>query len=77
MLMERAGVVTRKQLIGFRRYAIVANTAIAAVLSPPDIGSMILLAVPLIILYEIAIVGIWFTERRRKPAETSTEIAPL
>ena len=65
MLMERAGIVTRKQLIQFRRYAIVANTAIAAVLAPPDVGSMILLGVPLILLYEVAIIGIWFTERKR------------
>jgi len=72
MLMERSGIVTRKQLVSFRRYAIVANTAIAAVLSPPDIGSMILLAVPLIVLYEIALLGIWFTERKR----ARTEAAP-
>lgn len=65
MLLERAGVVTRAQLIGFRRYAIVANTAVAAVLSPPDIGSMVLLAVPLVLLYEIALIGIWLTERKR------------
>jgi sec-independent protein translocase protein TatC len=65
MLMERAGVVTRAQLIGFRRYAVVANTAVAAVLAPPDLGSMILLAVPLVLLYELALIGIWFTERRR------------
>ena len=65
MLLERAGVVSRTQLIGFRRYAIVANTAIAALLAPPDIGSMILLAVPLVVLYELALIGIWFTERRR------------
>lgn len=65
MLLERAGIVTRKQLIGLRRYAIVGATAIGAVLAPPDIMSQILLAVPLIILYEAAIIGIWFTERSR------------
>jgi sec-independent protein translocase protein TatC len=65
MLMERSGVVTRKQLVQFRRYAIVGNTAIAAVLAPPDVGSMILLGVPLILLYELALIGIWFTERKR------------
>jgi len=75
MLLERAGVVTRKQLVGFRRYAIVANTAIAAVLSPPDIGSMILLAVPLVLLYEVALVGIWFTERRRAREEAEPDKA--
>ncbi|SFP34468.1 twin-arginine translocase subunit TatC [Sphingomonas rubra] len=65
MLLERAGIVTRQQLISARRYAIVGATAIAAVLTPPDLMSQILLAVPLVILYELAIIGIWFTERRR------------
>jgi sec-independent protein translocase protein TatC len=64
MLLERAGIVTRKQLVGFRRYAIVVNTGIAALLSPPDIGSMILLGIPLILLYELALAAMWFTERR-------------
>ncbi|MDB5723009.1 MAG: tatC, partial [Alphaproteobacteria bacterium] len=48
-----------------RRYAIVAYFAIAAVLTPHDVGSMLLLAVPLIVLYEVSLIGIWFTERRR------------
>jgi sec-independent protein translocase protein TatC len=74
MLIERAGIVTRKQLISFRRYAIVANAAIAAVLTPPDVGSMLLLAVPLIILYEVALIGIWFTERRRARAAEEPEV---
>ena len=65
MLLERAGVVTRKQLAGARRYAIIGCFGVALVLAPPDAGSMILLAVPLCILYEAALIGIWFTERRR------------
>jgi len=69
MLLERAGIVTRKQLIGARRYAIVAAFAIAAVLTPPDIGSQLLLAIPLVILYELALIGIWFTERSRAKAK--------
>ena len=71
MLLERAGIVTRTQLRGARRYAIVGAFAIAAVLTPPDIGSQLLLAIPLVILYELALIGIWFTERRRgrTPAE--------
>ena len=75
MLMERSGIVTRKQLVAFRRYAIVANTAIAAVLAPPDVGSMILLGVPLILLYELALIGIWFTERKRARDEAAQSAA--
>lgn len=72
MLLERAGIVTRRQLIDARRYAIVGAVAIAAVLTPPDIGSQLLLAIPLIILYELALIGIWITEKRRKSSEPET-----
>ena len=73
MLLERAGIVTRKQLIGARRYAIVGAFAVAAVLTPPDIGSQLLLAIPLVVLYELALIGIWFTERRRAREEAAGE----
>lgn len=69
MLLERAGILTRQQLIAGRRYAIVGAFAVAAVLTPPDVGSQLLLAIPLMILYELSIIGIWFTERRRRPRE--------
>lgn len=65
MLLERAGIVTLRQLREGRRYAIVGAFAVAAVLTPPDIISQLLLAVPLCLLYELALVAIWFTERRR------------
>jgi len=72
MLLERAGIVTRDQLKAGRRYAIVGAFAIAAVLTPPDVISQVTLAVPLVGLYELALVAIWFTERRRQSQETVT-----
>jgi sec-independent protein translocase protein TatC len=65
MLLERAGLVTRRALVRGRRYAIVIATAVAAVLTPPDAISMMLLAVPLVLLYEVSLIAIWFTEKRR------------
>jgi len=65
MLLERAGLVTRQQLKRGRRYAVVAAFVVAAVLTPPDVVSQLLLALPLILLYEFSLVAIWFTERRR------------
>ncbi len=77
MLLERAGIVTRAQLIAFRRYAIVAAFALAAVLTPPDVGSQLMLAIPLWILYEVALIGIWFTERRRaRDSEAEKKVEP-
>jgi sec-independent protein translocase protein TatC len=65
MLLERAGLVTRHQLKRGRRYAIVIAFVVAAVLTPPDVISQLLLAVPLVLLYETSLIAIWFTERRR------------
>ena len=65
MLLERAGIITRANLIAGRRYAIVAAFIVAAVLTPPDLWSQVALAVPLVLLYEVSIIGIWFTEKRR------------
>jgi sec-independent protein translocase protein TatC len=65
MLLERVGLVTRAQLKRGRRYAIVVAFVAAAVLTPPDVVSQLLLAVPMVLLYELSLVAIWFTERRR------------
>lgn len=73
MLLERAGIVTRAGLIAARRYAIVGAFALSAVLTPPDVGSQLMLAIPLVLLYELALIGIWFTERKR--AQTAAEDA--
>ena len=72
MLLERAGIVTRDQLSRGRRYAIVVAFVIAAVLTPPDIISQLLLAVPLVLLYEVSLVAIWFTERKRARESAKT-----
>ncbi len=74
MLLERAGIVTYEQLKSAWRYAVVAAFAIAAVLTPPDIGSQLLLAGPLCGLYFLSLVAIWFTRKRREK-ETAAEAA--
>jgi sec-independent protein translocase protein TatC len=65
MLLERAGIVSRDQLVAGRRYAIVAAFVIAAVLTPPDVISQLALAIPLVLLYELSLIGIRLTERSR------------
>jgi sec-independent protein translocase protein TatC len=74
MILERAGIVTREQLAKSRRYAIVGAAAVAAVLTPPDVVSMLLLLVPLYGLYEFAILAIRITHWRaaRKAARSTT-----
>ena len=77
MILERAGIVTREQLGKSRRYAIVAAAAVSAVLTPPDVVSMLLLLVPLYSLYEFAILAIRITHWRaaRKAARSGAAVA--
>lgn len=73
MLLNRAGIVSRAQLIAARRYVIVGAVIVAAVLTPPDVISQLMLAIPLCLLYEFALIAIWFTERREAKAQALAE----
>ncbi len=68
MILERAGLVSREQFAKGRRYAILGAFVLAAVLTPPDVLSQFMLAIPLILLYEAALVGMAITGRRRARA---------
>ena len=64
LLLNQAGIVARAQLIAARRYVIVGITIIAAVMTPPDVGSQLMLAVPLLILFEGSLIIMWFSEKK-------------
>ena len=65
MLLARAGLVTSEGLAAKRKYAIVGVFIMAAIITPPDVVSQIGLAIPIIILYEVSIIGAKLIERRR------------
>jgi sec-independent protein translocase protein TatC len=71
LLLNRAGIVTRAQLIAARRYIIVGVVALAAVVTPPDPGSQIILAVPLLLLFEGSLFLMRFQERKIAPEEAA------
>ena len=77
MILERAGIVTRQQLVRSRRYAIVGAAVVSAVLTPPDVVSQLMLLVPLYALYELAILSIrithWRSAKRAKAAGSGEE----
>jgi sec-independent protein translocase protein TatC len=77
MILERAGLVTREQLAKGRRYAIVGAFAVAAVLTPPDAVSQLMLAVPLWMLYEFALLAIRLTHwRAARRSQREAGVAP-
>ncbi len=57
VLLVRMNVVTLKKLKEIRPYVIVGAFVISAVVTPPDVFSQLILAIPLIVLYEAGIIA--------------------
>lgn len=55
VLLNRIGVLPRGTVVRMRRYAIIAIVVVAAILTPPDVVSQILLALPMWALFEISV----------------------
>ena len=68
LLLNRAGIVNRVQLSKARRYVIVGIVALAALLTPPDVASQLMLAVPMLVLFEGSLVVMWLGERKAAKA---------
>jgi sec-independent protein translocase protein TatC len=64
--LAKAGILTSDWLRSNRRIAVVVNMIVAAVITPSDVGSMILMSFPLLLLYEVSISVVSRAERRRK-----------
>ncbi|MFN3515922.1 MAG: twin-arginine translocase subunit TatC [Novosphingobium sp.] len=75
LLLNRAGIVTRLQLAAARRYVIVGMAILAAIVTPPDVVSQLLLLVPLILLFEGALLAMWLSERSKQPAQGEGDVA--
>jgi sec-independent protein translocase protein TatC len=66
MLLGQAGLVTAEFLAKNRRYAIVLIFLVAAFLTPPDPLSQIALGGTILLLYEVAIIGVRWTQRKKE-----------
>ncbi len=68
VVLAAMGIVDVHKLRSSRRYAIVGAFAIAAFITPPDITSMIMLAVPMCLLYELGVLAVsWLVKPVAKP----------
>jgi sec-independent protein translocase protein TatC len=65
MILAHIGVISAAKLAACRRFAIVIIFIAAAILTPPDVISQIALALPMMILYEISILGARWIEKKR------------
>ncbi len=64
-LLGRIGIISSKGMAEKRKYAILISFVVAAIITPPDVISQIMLASVLIILYEISIFSVRLIEKGR------------
>jgi sec-independent protein translocase protein TatC len=65
VILTRSGLVSVKTFTKFRKYIILAIFVAAAILTPPDVVSQILLALPLLVLFETGIVVSRILQRKK------------
>ena len=73
MLLVKLGMVTQQQLREARRYVVVGAFVVAAVLTPPDVLSQFMLAVPLCLLYELGIFLAGFIKARSRAPDAEPD----
>ena len=64
--LAKMGIVTPKMLKHQRKYAILMTFVVAAILTPPDVVTQLMMAGPLIVLYEISIIVAGFARVSKK-----------
>jgi sec-independent protein translocase protein TatC len=69
VILVAIGAVTTDQLVKSRPYTIVGAFVLAAILTPPDVISQLLLAIPMCLLYEVGIVAARFVAKRSPEEE--------
>ena len=74
-LLGLAGIISSKVMAEGRRYAIVGVVVVAAVVTPPDPISQLMLAIPLVLLYEVSIWCVRLIEFRRRKADAAEGVA--
>jgi len=74
-LLGQAGIIDSAFLKDKRRYAIVFVFVIAAVLTPPDVISQLMLAVPMLLLYELSVFSVRHVEKKRAAKRAADDAA--
>lgn len=72
--LARLGIITAERLRKFRRYAVLVAVIVGAILTPPDVVSQLLMAGPLIVLYEFSIlIAAAFGRKKETPPPDAEE----
>ena len=74
--LSRMGVITAQMMRKARRYAVLCIFIVAAILTPPDVVSQLLMAMPMLLLYEISILVAAAFGRKKKEKKEEKDGTP-
>jgi len=75
LALVKIGILDYKKLSAMRRYMIVINLILGALLTTPEVFTQIMMAIPLQVLYEISVWIAWYWERQEKKRQAVLESA--
>jgi sec-independent protein translocase protein TatC len=64
--MTKIGLINPESMKRFRKFAILCSFIVSAILTPPDVATQIMMALPLIVLYEVSIIISRGAHRKKK-----------
>lgn len=73
IILAKLGIVNYAFLAKARRYVIVINFTLGAILTTPEVITQVLMAVPLQMLYELTVWVVWWQERKEKKRKAALE----
>ena len=75
LVLVKVGVLDYKKLSAFRMYWVVINLVLASILTPPDLVTQILMALPMQFFYECSVLIAWIWYRRDRKREAAEAAA--
>jgi sec-independent protein translocase protein TatC len=75
LILVKLGVLDYARLTAMRKYMIVINLVLGAVLTTPEVLTQVMMAIPLQVLYEITVWIAWYWERRDRKRQAMSETA--
>ena len=76
LTLVKLGLLNYRLLAAARRYVIVIAFVLGAVLTTPEVITQVLMAIPLLLLYEISVWIAWYWERQDRKKEAQAELSP-
>jgi sec-independent protein translocase protein TatC len=75
LTLVKLGILSYSVLKAARRYVIVIAFVLGAILTTPEVITQVLMAIPLLFLYEVSVWVAWYWERQDKKREAAAALA--